>query len=474
MFENFINRETELKTLNDEYYNGRTGSFVVIYGRRRTGKTTLIKKFIEDKDGVYFLADMQNEKLQLERFKEILSLKYGDDSLKYVEINKWDFIFDYIISKLSPAAFGDTPDKTNNKHVNKHVIVIDEFQYLSGINAAIASIFQRLWDEKLKDKNVMLILCGSLVSLMYSLTLNYSSPLYGRRTAQINLKSLSFLNIKHFLKNKNADELLQYYSIFGGIPKYLELINPDLDIFENVKKIILSKDAFLYNEPLFLLKDEINEISSYFSILRVISQGDNKIGNIAAKLGLRTNNLTFFMEKLIELEIIERKVPVTEENPSKSKKGLYFIRDNFFKFWFRYVLPNQVYLETDNYEPVLIKIKETFNQYVSFIFEDAAQEILIKEDLPFDIIKSGRWWDKNDEIDIIACGKNEILFGECKYWNDPAGLNVITELQRKSEKVNYPAKERYYAVFSKSGFTEELLNIAEKNQKIRLYDLRDF
>ncbi len=457
----FINREKELETLEKEYEKEKS-SFVVIYGRRRTGKTTLIEKFIQNKKSIYFLADLQHEKLQLERFKNVVAESLNDQLLKSIEINNWETLFKYIFEK---------------EHKEKLIIAIDEFQYLAKINKAIPSVFQSIWDSTLKNKNVMLILSGSLISLMYDIALNYSSPLYGRRTVQIKLQPMNFFNFKKFFKTKDNDKLFQFYSVIGGIPRYIELFDEKKDIFTNIKENIIDKNSFLYEEPKFVLRDEVRDPITYFSILQVISQGEHKIGKIASKLGIETKNLTSFIEKLIELEIVERQVPVTEENPSKSKKGLYFIKDNFFNFWFRYVFPYQSYLETEKYQFVLEKIKSEFHLYASFIFEKVSLDYLLhKAQLPFIIQKAGRWWDKDKEIDIVALGENEILFGECKYWDRPVGISVLNELIEKAKYVDLKDKNRkeYFAIFSKGGFKKELKDLSKKVDNIFLFSLKEY
>jgi AAA+ ATPase superfamily predicted ATPase len=454
----FINREKEIETLENEYRK-EGSSFVVIYGRRRTGKTTLIEKFIENKKSIYFLADLQNEKLQIERFKNIVADSLKDDLLRFLQINDWETVFKYIFQK---------------KFEEKLIIVIDEFQYLAKVNKAIPSIFQAIWDTNLKSKNVMLILSGSLISLMYDIALNYSSPLYGRRTSQIKLQPMNFFSFKKFFKIKDNDKILQFFSVVGGVPKYVEFLNENKDIFENIKDAILYKNSFLYEEPKFILKDEVRDPITYFSILQVISQGEHKIGKIASKLGIETKNLTSFIEKLIELDIIERELPITEENPLKSKKGLYFIKDNFFSFWFRYVFPYQSYLETEKYQFVLEKIKSDFKHYISFIFEKVAKEFILNVDLPFSIKKIGKWWEKDKEIDIVGVGENEVLYGECKYWDNPVGLNVLEDLKEKSKYVKVKNKKEFFVIFSKNGFTKDLIEFSKKNKNIFLFDLEEF
>jgi len=450
----FINRDKELALLEKEYKR-KDSSFTVIYGRRRVGKTTLIKEFIKNKTALYFLADKQTENLQIHRFKTMYAEQLQDNALKSLEANSWDHLFNYISNHLPPK--------------KKFVIVIDEFQYLVKVNRAIPSIFQRIWDDMLKSRDIMLILCGSLVSMMYSATLSYTSPLYGRRTSQLKLSPLKFNYFKDFFKEKSTIPLIERYSILSGVPKYIELFEDHADIFKAIEENILDKDSFLYQEPVFILNEELGETTTYFSLLEVISRGEHKIGNIAGRLQIPTSNLTSFLDRLIELELIHRDVPVTEKNPSKSKKGLYFIKDHFFRFWFRYVQPYKSYIEMENKKFVLDKIKESFHLFVSQAFEKICMEYLL-EHSPLEMQKIGRWWNNREEIDIVAISEEVILVGECKWWDEQVGVNVLQDLQRKAAFLDNEGKKLHFALFAKNGFTTELEQQAIGEKNIFLYD----
>ena len=449
----FINRKREMSTLEKEY--NRENSFVVLYGRRRTGKTTLIKEFIKDKNSFYFFADKQNESLQINRFKNQLAEHFKDEFLKKIEINDWDTIFDYFISKI-----GD----------EKFVLVIDEFQYLCLMNKGFSSIFQRIYDEKIADKNIMVILCGSLISMMYSEVLSYDSPLYGRRTAQIKLQPISFEYYKEFFDNKSKRELIEFYSITGGIPKYILEFDRNKSPLWNIENNIFNKDNFLYSEPKFLLQEEINDLSRYFSILNSIALGNTKLSSICSHLGLNSSSMTSYITKLIDLDILEKEVPVTE-NIENGKKGLYKIKDNYLKFWFSYVYPYQSYLEIENLSYPLEKIKNEFNLWVSKIYEDLSRETLLNNsEIPFPIKKLGRWWNNNEEIDIVGLGDNEIIFGECKWSNKKVGLSVLLSLKEKSKSVKWSnnSRKEYFILFSKEGFSDDLISLSKKDKTIIL------
>ncbi|SMC09486.1 ATP-binding protein [Nitratiruptor tergarcus] len=448
----FVDREKELKILEKEY-NHKNFRFCIIYGRRRVGKTALIQKFLSKKRGIYFLATLENEHLLLEKFKNIVADYFADEFLRKVTIGSFEELFLYIVQKNQ-----------------KVTIVIDEFQYLAKVNPAIASIFQTICDNYLKSSNIFLILCGSIISMMYRETLAYSSPLYGRRTSNIKLSPLQFIYIDKFFPKKKKQELIEIYSILGGIPKYLEIFGDFEDIFATIESNILDPNAFLYYEPYFLLQDEINEPTTYFSILEVIAAGEHKIGNIAKRLQKPVHNFTTSLQKLIDLEIIVKEVPITETNPQKSKKGLYFIKDQFLRFWFAFVFPFKSYLEMGNKEYVIKKIKESFDQFVSKTYEELAIDF-VKEH--FSLIRCGRWWSKNEEIDLVGIGDDYYLFGECKWQKRKVCMDVYQKLVHKSALIEYPQKK--YILFSKSGFTQELIDFARNNpEKLFLVEILDF
>lgn len=459
----FVNRKNELEILEREYSKPES-SLVVLYGRRRVGKTFLCIKFMEDKDALYFLATEESEIQNRNIFKELAAEYIDNQLLKDASVENWDIIFQTIADK---------------KTEKKKVLVLDEFQYLGKANPAFPSIFQRIW-EKLKKENIMVILCGSLISMMEAQTLNYGSPLYGRRTAQIKLKQVLFRYYGEFFPERSEQELIELYSVTGGVPKYIELFEDCGDIYEGIQRNIINTSSFLYDEPNFLLQSEVSEVGSYFSIIRTIAAGNSKLSKMASFLEVGQSNLTRYLRTLIDLDILEREVPVTEKIPEKSKKGLYKIKDNFLLFWFKFIYPNMGFIESGHPDSVMNKIRKNFiDSHVSFVYEDVCREKMW--DLgangywEFNFNKVGRWWDnKNNEIDIVALNTegNEIIFGECKYWKDTVGVNVFIDLERKAKLVEWNNKDRseHYILFSKSGFTQDLINLAKTRSNVVLLD----
>ena len=459
---NFVDRVEEIKTLEEEY--SRDGSsFVVLYGRRRVGKTTLISKFIKNKNALFFLASEEAESQNRAAFKEKVSEFIGDEMLKNVEVKTWDVLFKMIIE---------------HNFDEKPVIVIDEFQYLGKSNPSFPSVFQRIWEEILKDKQVMVILCGSLISMMESQTLAYESPLYGRRTAQIKLKQIPFKYYNEFFPDKTRKELIELYAVTGGVPKYVELFSKDNNIYSAIQKSVLNRTGYLYDEPYFLLRQEVTEVGSYFSIIKAIAAGNSKLSAISAVTEIKATSLTKYLKTLSDLDIIEREVPVTEKNPEKSKKGLYKIKDNYLRFWFAFVYPNMSFIESGNDRIVMNKIKKNLvDGQVSFVYEDVCREKMWELNgngvWPFYFSKLGRYWDNKTEIDILGLdpeGKN-MLLGECKYWQGPVGVNVLLDLEKKANSVPWEKNNRnlWYVLFSAGGFTEELIDLVKTRKDVLLF-----
>lgn len=458
----FIDRINELATLEKEY-NSEKSSLVIIYGRRRIGKTSLIKEFLsKHNDNIYFLATEEKEEINLIHFKDLVSDFINNKLLKNAIVDWYD-IFKYL-----------SEYKTNTKKI----IVMDEFQYLGLSNIAFPSIMQRIWDLLLKDSNIMLILCGSLVNLMTLQTLNYSSPLYGRRTAQIKLKQIDFFDYSKFYSNIKTNDLLLFYGVTGGVPRYIEIFNNCSDIYKGISDNILNNNSFLYEEPYFLLQKEVSEIGSYFSLIKSIAKGCHKLQSIAVDLNIKQTSLTKYLNVLIDLDLVEREVPITEYDPSKSKKGIYKIKDNFIHFWFRYVYPNLNYLEINNINYVLDLIKNNYeSEYMPYIYEEVARTVSFKFviDKGIFINKIGRYWDnKTVEIDIVGLNeeKDIALFGECKYSKHKVGLNILNDLENKVKVVNELKKysNKYYIIFSISGFSNDLISLSKERKDLFLIE----
>jgi AAA+ ATPase superfamily predicted ATPase len=459
----FWDRQYELRTLEREY--GRAGgSLVIIYGRRRVGKTTLIKEFIRDKPAMYFLADERLESVQRRRFQAVLSDFTGDTLLTRISADDWDTLFDLLIQRV------DWNERT--------VLVIDEFQYLAKTTPGFPSFIQGMWDEKFRHMNIMIILCGSLVGMMRRLCLESGSPLYGRRTGQLRLRPLGFSEyIDTF--DMPFNELVPLYAVTGGVPRYIELLKQDgQDLIELVTQHALEPGSALYDEPRFLLTGEVNEATTYFSILQVIASGDHRVGHIARTLEMPANRLSAYIQTLEDLNFVERRTPVTAG--PKSRRGLYYISDLFARFWFRYVFPNQNYLEIGRTANVRAQLRASFDsEFTAEVFEQCCTDYLWRladqEQIPFVPQRIGRWWNKAQEIDIVALNQDskDVLFGECKWTQQPIGIDVLKSLYHKARQVKWQREQRqeWFILFSKAGFQKALMERASHPNSQGRYDV---
>ena len=461
----FIGRTSELATLNAELERG--SGFVVIYGRRRVGKTTLIKEFIKDKRAFYFLATTESEAQSMKRFAGVLSRTTKNPMLSKVAFTDWLDLFQVVAD--------DHPDE-------KKVLVIDEFPYLVKTNPDFPSILQNAWDEVLKDHNVMLILCGSLISMMKKHALAYDSPLYGRRTAQIRLMPLQFTDV-YEAQNLSFEQAVEQYAITGGVPKYMEFFQSDEPLVEQIRRVVLSKNGFLYEEPDFLLNEEVQTPINYFSVLKAISDGNHKLSKIGMTMEQDTSAITPYLKTLIDLGFVTKNVPITEKNPERSRKSLYYVSDNFIRFWFRYVYPFKGELELDNQQIVLDEMGKDFKQkFVAFAYESICRNIFAelcqKGQIDFAPSRIGFYW-RNDnegdtEIDVAAVDNQHkrLFLGECKYHTKPVDVAVYSALQEKGQSkeltATFKGYEIVYGLFSKSGFTDRLVEMAAENPNLIL------
>ncbi len=462
----FIGRKNELHTLNTEY--NRNSSFVVIYGRRRVGKTTLIKEFLKNKTAFYYLATEELESQSMKRLANVIARTTKNTLLQKIEFTDWLDLFQLI---------------ADYKPEEKKVLVIDEFPYLVRTNSAFPSILQNAWDEFLKDSNVMLILSGSLIGMMQKHVLSYDSPLYGRRTAQMRLTPLPFTSI-YETQNLPFEQAVEQFSLTGGVPKYLEFFEDGRPLEEQLKDAVFSKNGFLYEEPNFLLKSEFLTAVNYFSIIKTIADGNHKLGKIASALGQESSSLTPYLSTLSDLGFIEKRTPITEKNPEKSRKGLYFIADNFLRFWFCYVYPYKGELELDNMQIVLDEIYKDFKEkFVAFAYEDICKDIFAKlcsnNAISFVPSRIGSYWlndyDGDTEINVMSVDhqNKQVFAGECKYHTKPVDAPVYFTLKEKVDNAaeirkSFPKYNVIYGLFSKSGFTKRMLDIAKENPNILL------
>lgn len=470
----FIGRETELKFLNDAYMSSRA-EFIVLYGRRRVGKTELLNEFCKDKPCIFYTCREYTDKIQLQSFTNKIH-SYNMPAFEYVDcFSNWE------------TAFSSCLHIDSNK---KKLLIIDEFPYACKMNESIPSILQVLWDEKLRHENVMIVLCGSAMSFIEKELLAEKNPLYGRTTGIYKIKPLPYYDAIKFFPNFSDEDKLLAYSILGGVPHYLRQFDSNLSLEDNIKQNILRKGCSLYNEVEFLLKQELRETSVYNTIVEAIALGNNSFSDILSKTQLEKSKLSVYLKNLIEISIVEKESPAlsTDKDKSSTAKGNYILTDNFFRFWYAFAYRNLTDLENDDIDGVWDNsIKNNLHDFASSSFEKVCLDylyILNKDNrLPFRIHNASRYWGKttqtidgkkqsvNLEIDILApdSQKKNFIYGECKFTNDAFDMQQLKKMQSKV----FLEGNNYFYLFALSGFTDAVKEYAVLHNNTILVSAKD-
>lgn len=454
----FIGRKKELEVL-EKLYHTEQFQFVVIYGRRRVGKTTLINEFIKGKKSIFYPALDSNEKQNLELFSSsIISVSSGIEN---------DVSFRDFHSALSQVHHMSADERL--------VLVIDEYPYLANCYNGISSLLASFIDHHFLQSKLFLILCGSSLSFMENQVLGYQSPLYGRRTAQMKIQPFSFAECAQYYQHFGKEELAIAYGLTGGIPLYMSKIDDTKSIADNIKDNFFDTSAYLFEEPGNLIKQECREPMQYNSIIKTIATGASKLNEIATGSGLNDTAATsIYISRLISLGIVKKEYPYKTET---SKKTIYRLADSMFQFWYRFVPTNLALIQQGAKELVYKRISPQIPAYMGFVFEDICKQYLwqenLKGNLPIVFTDAGRWWGNDPtrksetEIDILADNEEqEAIFAECKWTNELVGENELKELMHQSTLFHY--QKNNLILFSKNGFTQGCMNLAKTNSNIQL------
>lgn len=454
----FVGRENELKEMNRLFQTGKFQLFV-LYGRRRVGKTTLLTEFCRNKPSIFFSAENSTNQMNLVKFSQQVFGYFNESVLE--PFSSWENALLYIESKSANRSL---------------VVVLDEFPYLAEGDRGLLSVLQHLIDHRLKASRLFLILCGSYMGFMEREVLGSKSPIFGRRTAQLHLKALDYYAGRGMLDFAPPEEQLMYYGIFGGTPMYLGRISPEEGLAGNLKHNYFSTSGYLYEEPGLLLQQELREPGVYRAIIEAAAGGAVRLNEIHQRTGEERSKCAKYISVLIELGILYRELPFGERETSR--KGLYQIEDNMFRFWHRFVGPNRTLIETGAGDIVIEKrVLPCLSDYMGGRFEEICRQFLLRKNrlgqLPILFTEIGRWWGtdsrahRETEIDLMARDEGAYLFCECKWKTQTAGLPVLEALVEKSRL--FHTEKNYYAIFSKSGFTPQLKDEAERRGDVLLY-----
>lgn len=458
----FIGRERELASLNKLYISDKF-EFVVIYGRRRVGKTAIINQFIGDKKAIYFMGVESNVKQNLENFSNnIMELGIGIQA--ETAFVSFQAALEYVF-KLAEK--------------ERLILVIDEYPYVARSSQSLASTLQMLIDKYKDNSKLMLILCGSSMSYMEDHVLAYKAPLYGRRTSQMKILPFGFADTCRCFKNFSNEDKAMIYGIVGGTPQYLLQMDDRLSVEDNIKNTFLNPTSSLFEEPENLLKQEVREPALYNAIITAIATGASRMAEISTKVGEDTSVCATYLKNLTALGLVQKETPYGEK---ASRKSIYSIDDNMFRFWYRFVPENHSIIGRGAVDLAYKRIEPHLSDYMGKVFEEICKQylwkLLLSGKSPVEFRELGRWWGTDPvtrsqtEIDIMGEQDTDtVLFGECKWTNEKVDAGILETLVKRSEMFRYRKVHLY--LFAKNGFTRGCVEAAERIGNVTLVQYKE-
>ena len=449
----FHGRQSELKRLDGICDSGKF-ECVVLHGRLRVGKTALLREFIRDKRAIYFAARETSDRENLDALARCVEAFADEAGAKPQELkNYYEEVFDRV-HKLALS--------------KRLVLVIDDYEFLAAANRGISELVCRHIDSKFLDSRLMLVICGSSEPVMESEALGYDCPFHGRRTAQLRLLPFSFFEAKRIYRDFSPFDITVVYGITGGVPGYLELMDPSQPVEENIKSSFFDASSLLFEEPTNFLRREVRDPSYYNAILGAIAKGNAKNSEISEAVGLETSACTAYLKNLMALGIVGKHTPVTEK---AGKKTVYEIEDSMFRFWYRFVPDNVSLIKLGMVDKFWRSVAQGIPPFMSKVFVDICRQWIEQRNgtgrLPVKFVEVGRWWGydpvwkREAAVPIIAySGDTHALFGDCVWSDEPAGVEALVSLEERSRLFRYP--KRYLYLFSRSGFSDECADTARR------------
>ncbi len=458
----FIGRERELASL-ERLYTSDKFEFAVIYGRRRVGKTALISRFIGDKRAIYFMGVESSARQNLENLSRNI-MEFGTGIQADTAFASFQAALEYVFRLAQKERL---------------VLAIDEYPYVARASKSLASTLQLLIDRYKDGSKLMLILCGSSMSYMEDHVLAYKAPLYGRRTAQMKILPFGFGDVCRYFRRFSGEDKALAYGMVGGTPQYLLQMDQRLSIEENMKNTFLNATSSLFEEPENLLKQEVREPALYNAIITAIATGASRMAEISTKVGEDTSVCATYMKNLTALGLIRRETPYGEK---ASRKSVYAIDDNMFRFWYRFVPQLSSVIGRGASDLAYQRIEPYLSDYMGKVFEEICRqylwELLLKGESPVEFRELGRWWGTDPstrsqtEIDIMGeQDKDTALFAECKWTNEKVDAGILETLDRRSRIFHYGKAHLY--LFAKKGFTKGCEEAAHRMGNVALVGYED-
>ncbi len=460
----FLARQKELNSLN-ELYNRSGFRMSVIYGRRRIGKSTLITEFIRGKRAVFYTATKVGKERNLELFsRQVISAL--DPAFGAAVFSSVEAVFDFITQKMGTEPL---------------ILVIDELPYWAEKDEALLSVLQKYIDTQWMDKNLMIILCGSALSFMEKRVLSEKSPLFGRRTSQIRLEAFNYKDAALFVPDYSPEEKAICYGITGGVAKYLSMIDDAMSIDENIKRLFFRTDGYLYDETGNFLSQEFSDVTLVNNVIEQVASGVNTINEISQKVKEGTSTVLYTLERLMEIDLIEKRRCITEEK--NRKKTQYVLKDSMFKFWYEYI-PKAASVIEMGYGDIYYEnaVKPSLHAYMGSIFEGMCRYYTLEQGILGAygnlITNVGTWWgmeavsgsgqkkaSQTADIDVVAISELDktAVIGECKFKNEKIDKSVCETLMRRSSLISGKYRVLKYLFFSLSGYSDWFSGLQDDN-----------
>jgi len=436
----FLNRREELKSLTSLWQSSE-GRLVLVWGRRRVGKSYLLSHFGRDKVTVHYTATERAPQLELASFSQEVSsvLKPGPrDVLSGGPFRTWDEALRYLGEAAATRPI---------------LCVLDEFSYLIEGDPSLPSVLQRFWDQAGRSSKLRLVLCGSATTVMEGLGAQ-RAPLFGRFDARMQIRPFSYYDSAAFHPRLAPADQALVFGILGGMPIYLKQWDDEASVDENILRLFADPASTFIDEGELLLRSEMPEAAGYFRMMSAVAAGRTKFSEIANEAGM---DPTRSLEKLVRVGLLERVAPVTE-NPDRTKRRRYRISDNFLLFWFRFIYPNRGQILGPAGATVIKKlVLPHLDDHMGPVFEDICRQFVVRaggrRGLP-ETTKVGPWWstDAQTEIDVVGLdGKRPVLAGEVK-WSKQADRRDLRSLQDKVARLPQAANSKL-AMFAREQFT---------------------
>jgi uncharacterized protein len=444
-----IARDAEWRRLREVAESGRP-ELCIVLGRRRAGKSYLLTRFAAAHRGVYYQATKKTDREQLATLSRIIGERFDDPAFKRVSFEDWEHLFGYLIEKAAGEPL---------------LIILDEFPYLADAAPALTSIIQNEWDHRLAGTRIKLILSGSHITAMRRLS-EADQPLFGRRTARIEVLPFSYADAARFAPEYDARDRLRLYGIFGGLPGQLTLVDPQRSLQDNVARLILDPTARLHDDGAHVFDSFLADAGVHYSIVEAIANGETRWSKISNRIGRSSSSLLNPLNWLMDMDVVKQEAPVTEyPNPARNKMR-YVVTDPYLVFWHRFIADIRARGMATLRAPEELWaafIEPRLDGYMGGVFEEACRAFVAHHDgsdLPFRPVQVGSWWtdDGQNEVDMVALGsRGEVLFGEAK-WGRASGRD-LDALHRRSEMILPHLKgirSVHYALFSSRGLHEDV------------------